>query len=157
MDAFLCIDCGFCRFAKFRYRFRARPSAEMDRIESETDEAACLQRIENEASTARTAARKLEQLREGLAHALLAVAPVTPTVVVDVTASSAVGGSDSGRVRQLPKAILALEHLYRHEVQDAAETLATSNRALRIARQEVRTSSSAEQRGQPGCNAPDLL
>ena len=110
----------------------------MDRIESDADEAACLQRIETDAATARSAARKLEQLRDGLGHAVLSVVPAAPSTTVAVDVGATAGLNSGSRSQQLPRAILALEHLYGHEVREAADALASASRSLAIARQEVR-------------------
>ena len=141
LDAFLCIDCGHCRFAKMSVSVRARASPEVDRIQNEADEAACLRRIEDEVATARVAAHKLEQLGERVARATAVTLPTVPEATTAVTVDAGVGQHDSAAdagTPRLPKALLAQDKLYQGSVRETSNALSHAAAALASARREVR-------------------
>jgi len=140
LDAFLCIDCGHCRFAKLNLTFSARASTEVDPITSEADEAACLRLIETETHKARAAQRVLDRIRTGLLHMAMAAAPASESAAVVVARAGSADGAENGAAGvSMPAALVAQTRLYHSEAAAAAADLARAHNALQSVRRAVRS------------------
>ena len=140
LDAFLCIDCGHCRFAKLNLTFSARSSTEVDPITTEADEAACLRLIEAETHKARAAQRVLDRIRTGLLYMAMAAAPASEGAsIVVANVGTADGAENNAGGVSVPAALLAQARLYHGEAAAAAADLARSHNAVQAVRRAVRS------------------
>jgi len=130
LQSFLCIDCGRSSYANFVYSFQARPSLEVDQIDNEVDERACIAVVEKESQSARAFAQKLDNLRKPLEAMLFSMGPIRAG---DSTTVSAAGHN----THKLPRRLLLLETLYNRDCRNAAEGLTRSIQLLASARQEL--------------------
>ena len=76
LDAFLCVECGYCAFGDFSYRLRSDPAPDALSIRSEEDLARAVARLRDRADACADARRELRRLLPECARRARAVAAV---------------------------------------------------------------------------------
>eukprot|EP00001_Collodictyon_triciliatum_P027611 05023_2 len=66
LRAFLCVDCGFCRYGKFDFSFHVKRNLGADRIFSAEDRKLCLENIEKETKNAHKSYQQLVNIKKPL-------------------------------------------------------------------------------------------
>ena len=63
LDAFLCIECGYCRYGRFDYTIVARPALSVERIENEEGRQKAMESIQKDLEAAHIQLEKLQQVK----------------------------------------------------------------------------------------------
>eukprot|EP00741_Cyanophora_paradoxa_P010481 tig00000158_g10134.t1 len=102
LDAFICNECGFCKYGRFEVAVVAKPSLACERVETEEDRKAALATIDREADNAHRRYAQLSSFKRPLVKLVTNFGDLDSLTITAVPASSgaaAAGASSSGPER----------------------------------------------------------
>eukprot|EP01119_Soliformovum_irregulare_P005782 TRINITY_DN1752_c0_g1_i5.p1 TRINITY_DN1752_c0_g1~~TRINITY_DN1752_c0_g1_i5.p1 ORF type:complete len:4545 (-),score=1275.14 TRINITY_DN1752_c0_g1_i5:38-13672(-) len=137
LEAFLCNECGYSKWARFDYNFYAKPSLACEKIENDEDRNKALSTIDKEVENAHAKYLQLVQYKKPLLKLISSIhnqSEVTAETDESVQAAIAISGGGSGKVN---RRIALLAALYEKECKAAFDSLSKSVQILLGTRREV--------------------
>ena len=135
LDAFLCNECGYCRYARFEFTLHSRPSYTAERIENEDDCLKAMDVIDRELENAHKRFSQLAAFKKPLSK-LLTNFPDFDSETRD-SIEPTVSMPGIGSTLKINQRIAMLGVIYGKECSAAFESLSRSVQLLQATRQEL--------------------